>query len=70
MKTVVTAVALIGLLIVAVAGTVYVWIGFGDIEMSTAGILAMIAGVVLTLAVGIGLMYLVFHSEGYGPDEH
>lgn len=70
MKTVVAAVALIGLLIVAVAGTVYVWIGFGDIEMSTAGILAMIAGVVLTLAVGIGLMYLVFHSEGYGPDEH
>ena len=70
MKTVITAVILIGLLIVAVIGTVYVWIGIGDVHMSTTGILAMLAGVVLTIAVGIGLMYLVFHSDGYGPDRH
>ena len=38
--------------------------------MSTTGILAMIAGVVLSLGLGMGLMFLVFKSErdGAGPE--
>ena len=31
--------------------------------MSTAGILAMFAGIVISLGLGIGLMFLVFKSE-------
>lgn len=39
------------------------WTEIGDIEMSTAGILAMLAGIVISLGLGIGLMSLVFKSE-------
>ena len=53
---------------VAVWGAVYVWDQIGDIEMSTAGILAMIAGIVLSLGLGMGLMFLVFKSERNGKN--
>lgn len=48
---------------------VTVWAGIGDVEISTAGILAMIGGVVLTLLVGGGLMFLVFWSSRHGHDD-
>ncbi len=41
--------------------------GLGD--MPTAGWVALIAGVVLSLAVGIGLMSLLFFSSRRGYDE-
>lgn len=63
MKTALLAVSLLVLLGLAGWGAVHVWTDIGDIEMSLAGILAMVAGVVLSLALGIGLMYLVFRSE-------
>jgi len=56
-------VSLFGILALAVWGAIYVWRQIGDIEMSTTGILAMIAGIVLSLGLGMGLMFLVFHSE-------
>lgn len=70
MKTLALAVSLFGMLALAVWGAVYVWSEIGDIEMSTTGILAMIAGVVLSLGLGMGLMFLVFKSErdGAGPE--
>lgn len=46
-----------------------VWIGIGDSEISSAGWLAMGLGVVVTLALGIGLMALVFISNRRGYDE-
>ena len=55
--------SLFGILVLAVWGAIYVWRQIGDIEMSTTGILAMIAGIVLSLGLGMGLMFLVFHSE-------
>ena len=70
MKTLALAVSLFGMLALAVWGAVYVWGEIGEIEMSTTGILAMIAGVVLSLGLGMGLMFLVFKSErdGAGPE--
>jgi hypothetical protein len=45
------------------------WAGIGDSEISGAGWLAMGLGVVVTLALGIGLMALVFISSRRGYDE-
>jgi uncharacterized YccA/Bax inhibitor family protein len=45
------------------------WIGIGDSDISTAGWLAMGLGVIVTLALGIGLMALVFISSRRGYDE-
>lgn len=63
MKTLVLALSLIGMLAMATGGAVFVWNEIGDTEMSTTGILAMIAGIVLSLGLGMGLMFLVFKSE-------
>jgi hypothetical protein len=45
------------------------WIGIGDSEISLAGWFAMGLGIVVTLALGIGLMSLVFYSNRRGYDE-
>jgi hypothetical protein len=57
--------------IVVVLGFVIaaLWIGIGDSDISTAGWLAMGLGVIVTLALGIGLMALVFISSRRGYDE-
>ncbi|MGB0629356.1 MAG: hypothetical protein ACPGRZ_01555 [Alphaproteobacteria bacterium] len=68
MKTIALAASLIVMLVLAVWGAIYVWNEIGDIEMSTPGILAMIAGIVLSLGLGMGLMFLVFKSERDGED--
>lgn len=57
------AVLLIGTVIVAV------WTGIGDSDISGAGWLAMGLGVIVTLALGVGLMALVFISNRRGYDE-
>jgi hypothetical protein len=45
------------------------WSGLGDAQISLVGWLAMGFGIVVTLALGIGLMSLVFISSRYGYDE-
>ncbi|RKE69402.1 hypothetical protein [Pseudorhodoplanes sinuspersici] len=51
------------------------WIGFtgwnleSDVQMSGHGYAAMIIGIVISLAVGIALMTLVFYSSRKGYDE-
>lgn len=49
-----------------------VGLGYGDAytgpSMSTAGYVAMTFGIVATLALGIGLMALVFYSNRKGHD--
>ena len=45
------------------------WIRIGDSEINGAGWLAMGLGVIVTLALGIGLMALVFISRRRGYDE-
>ena len=45
------------------------WVGVGDAEISAGGWAAMVLGVLATLALGIGLMALVFISSRRGYDE-
>lgn len=69
MKTLLLATILIGLLVVAIIGAARIWTSSGDVEISTAGIIAMALGVIVTLAMGGGLMYLVFLSNRSGHDD-
>jgi ABC-type multidrug transport system permease subunit len=45
------------------------WASIGPSEITPAGWLAMILGILLTLGLGIGLMTLVFISSRRGYDE-
>jgi hypothetical protein len=67
--TIVTLVILVGLLLLAI---VFMVIGWGAPEggepMSTGGWIAMVLGIVATLALGAGLMALMFYSSRTGRD--
>ncbi len=62
-------VVLVGLLVLAIVG---VWFsGTDDLAsgVSGPGYLAMVFGILFTLAVGVGLMGLIFYSSRRGYDE-
>lgn len=59
---------LVGLLVVAIAVLVIGWDPEQDSTMTGAGYVAMTLGIVATLALGIGLMALVFYSSRSGRD--
>jgi hypothetical protein len=64
------AVALAIILLLAVVVVIAeFWSGIGDSEISPAGWFAMWLGIIVTLALGIGLMSLVFFSSRSGYDE-
>lgn len=64
---------LIATLLALLAGASYVliagWNIESDVQMSAHGYIAMALGIFLSLAVGIGLMALVFYSSRHGYDE-
>lgn len=68
-KTVVLAVGLSVLLAIAAVVTAMMWTDMGDVQLSVHGIIAMVLGVLLALALGIGLMFLVFYSSRHGHDD-
>ena len=41
----------------------------GDVEISVQGYLALAGGVAVTLALGVGLMWLVYYSHRRGYDD-
>ena len=47
----------------------YIWLTMADVEISWMGLLAMALGVVFSLALGIGLMSLVYFSNKRGYDD-
>ena len=61
-------VAAVVVIVLAVIGIEF-WNGIGDSDISPAGWVAMGIGIVVTLALGIGLMTLVFISSRRGYDE-
>jgi protein-S-isoprenylcysteine O-methyltransferase Ste14 len=48
---------------------VYTWQSLGNVPMDANGYLALVLGVIGTVALGGGLMALVFFSHRYGYDE-
>ena len=63
-------VAVVTIVVAAVfAAAASLWVGLGDSEISAGGWVAMVLGVLATLALGIGLMALVFISNRRGYDE-
>ena len=69
MKTTLLIVTLGGLLLLTIAGAVWLSLAIGDVRMSTTGVVALIGGAVMALAVGGGLMALVFYSARRGYDD-
>ncbi len=69
MKTLLLILALGGLLAVAALGAVSVWNTIGETELSGHGLAALMLGVLASLALGGGLMFLVFHSSRHGHDD-
>ena len=67
--TIITLVVLVGLLLLAI---VFMAVGWdapeGGSPMSTGGWIAMIVGIIVTIALGVGLMALMFYSNRSGRD--
>ena len=60
---------LVGLLLLAIVFMIVGWdVPEGGTPMSTMGWVAMIVGIAVTLALGAGLMALMFHSSRHGRD--
>ena len=57
------------LLALAVAGALVVWNAMEDVAISLHGWIALGASVLVTLALGSGLMFLVFYSSRRGFDD-
>jgi hypothetical protein len=56
--------------VIAAAIAIFAAAGGADtVGMSTNGLIAMAAGIVLSVGLAIGLMALVFHSNRSGRDE-
>ncbi len=68
-QTLLLAGILIPMLIGAIVGSAWMWNHLGDAEMDTEGYVALVAGAVIALVVGGGLMGLVFYSSRHGYDD-
>jgi 1,4-dihydroxy-2-naphthoate octaprenyltransferase len=64
-------IALLALAVLAAVGglSAYIWLSMDDVAISWMGLLAMAVGVVFSLALGIGLMSLVYFSNKRGYDD-
>jgi hypothetical protein len=69
MKVALLAVVLCSLLAGAIYAAAMVWTGLAESEISTNGMIALGLGVLCTLALGAGLMALVFYSSRHGHDD-
>jgi hypothetical protein len=59
----------VALLVLAALYSWHVWAAMPDAQVSASGWIALVIGSVLTLAVGGGLMFLVFYSSRHGYDD-
>ena len=66
-----TLVILVLLMLLAFAASLAfdAWVSLDNVEMSTHGYIAMWLGIMFSLALGFGLMGLMFYSSRHGYDE-
>lgn len=69
MKTIMLIIVLSSLLIGSVIWAARYWAAFGEVQFGAHGVIALVLGVLLSLALGIGLMFLVFYSSRRGHDD-
>ena len=69
MKTALVLAILLLLLAAAIVFAVWAWLYFGEVEISMMGLLAMTGGILVALALGAGLMALMFYSARKGYDD-
>lgn len=69
MKSLLTTLVLGGILLATAVTSFIVFREVGDVDISIHGMIALILGVILTLGLGVGLMYLVFYSSRRGYDD-
>ena len=69
MRTFLLIAALVGMLGIALVVTLLMWFDIDETEISIPGIIAMLLGVVFSLGIGGGLMFLVFYSSRHGHDD-
>ena len=69
MKTAAVIAVLAVFLLVTLLAAIYLWWSLSDVDISLHGLLAMTLGSVLSLALGGGLMFLVFYSNRRGHDD-
>jgi hypothetical protein len=65
--------AILAILLMLLVGTIVVsylgWMSAAGTDVPASGYLALVLGVIFSLAVGVGLMALVFYSSRAGYDE-
>lgn len=69
MRTILMIATLGGLLAAALAVALWLWWAMGDVDIGVHGLIALFLGVVVSLALGGGLMALVFYSSRHGHDD-
>jgi hypothetical protein len=69
MKGLLTVAALASLLGLALFAAHRTWVALEGVAISTSGLIALGLGIFLTVALGVGLMFLVFYSNRRGYDE-
>jgi len=70
MKAITVGIALLALLALAVYGAHRTWVELESVSISTNGMIALGLGVLATLVLGVGLMFLVFYSSRHGYDDN
>ena len=69
MRTALAILVLFLLLAVALSWTIVAWVSLDAVEMSVHGYIAMVLGIIFSLALGFGLMGLMFYSSRHGYDD-
>ncbi len=70
-RSIATLVVLAGVLVAAIVIAVYEWRQVGDVAIGTGGMIILVVGIGITLAIGAGLIALMIISDrrGYGEGD-
>ena len=69
MRTALVLAVLLILFALSAGWALYAWMSLDNVQMSGHGYAAMALGIVFSLALGIGLMGLMFYSNRHGYDD-